>query len=149
MHSMRAVACAVLILAAMTPARGYAVNWNMGEHDRTEGGGPQGPRYNVSGSISQSDAMIIQDYYRSLAANGRCPAGTLPGAAGCTPASPSGRWVAGQSMSTDVPAEPLPRDLAMRLNPLGGFHYVRHGGDILLVVNGSEMVAAGMAIPVR
>jgi hypothetical protein len=143
------VRCA-LLAAMLVPATAYAVNWNMGDHDRTEAGGPQGPRYNTPiGSINQSDVMVIQDYYRSLAASDRCPAGSIPGAAGCTPANPPGRWVPGQPMSRDIPAEPLPPGLAMRLSPLSGFHYVRHGGDVLLVVNGTDMVAAGMAIPVN
>jgi len=151
MHSIHAIARRALLIAILAPATAYAVNWNVGGHEHTEGGGPQGPRYNTapSGSISQHDATSIQDYYRSLAASGRCPAGSLPGASGCTPASSPGRWVAGQPMSRDILAEPLPADLAARLSPLPGFHYVRHGGDVLLVVDGTDMVAAGMAIPAR
>jgi hypothetical protein len=141
---------ALLMSVLLLPTAAYAVNWNMGGHEHTEGGGPQGPRYNMpDGSISQHDAVTIQDYYRSLAASVRCPAGSIPGAGGCTPAIPPGRWVAGQRMSSDVPAEPLPPDLAARLNPFDGYHYVRHGGDVLLVINGTDIVAAGMAIPVR
>jgi hypothetical protein len=140
---------ALLLSVLLLPTAAYAVNWNMG-HEHTEGAGNAGPRYNMpDGSISQHDALTIQDYYRSLAASGRCPAGSLPGAAGCSPAAGPGRWVAGQRMSGDVPAEPLPPDLAARLNPFDGYHYVRHGGDVLLVINGTDIVAAGMAIPIR
>lgn len=150
MHSIRAIVGRALLIATLLPASVYAVNWEMGGHDHSEGGGPKGPRYNTPiGSISQNDTMVIQDYYRSLEASGRCPAGSIPGATGCTQASTPGRWVAGQPMSRDVPAEPLPAGLAMRLSPLSGFHYVRHGGDVLLVVDGTDVVAAGMAIPVR
>lgn len=140
---------ALLMSVLLLPTAAYAVNWNMG-HEHTEGAGTAGPRYNMpDGSISQHDALTIQDYYGSLAAGGRCPAGSIPGAAGCTPATAPGRWVAGQRMSDDVPAEPLPPDLAARLNPFDGYHYVRHGGDVLLVINGTDIVAAGMAIPIR
>jgi hypothetical protein len=140
---------ALLLSVLLLPTSAYAVNWNMG-HEHTEGAGTAGPRYNMpDGSISQHDAATIQDYYRSLAASARCPAGSIPGAAGCSPAAPPGHWVAGQHMSGDVAAEPLPPGLAARLSPFDGYHYVRHGGDVLLVVNGTDIVAAGMAIPVR
>ncbi len=150
MHSIHAIARRTLLIAMLVPGTAYAVNWEMGSHDRTEGGGPQGPRYNMTnGSIGQPDMMIIQDYYRSLATSERCPAGSVPGVAGCTPAAPSGLWVVGQPMSRDIPAEPLPGNLAARLSPMAGYHYVRHGSDVLLIINGTDMVTAGMAIPVR
>jgi hypothetical protein len=134
------VVCLFLVLVAGTAD---ASKWNT-----PEGAGTAGPRFNMpDGSISQQDAIAIQDYYRALAASNRCPAGTIPAGAGCVPAVPPNRWVVGQPMSHEFWPEPLPRELSARLNPSSGFHYVRVGGDVLLVVNGSEIVGAGVAVP--
>jgi len=95
-----------------------------------EGAGTAGPRFNMpDGAISQQDAAAIQDYYRALAASNRCPAGTIPAGAGCMQAVPPNRWVVGQPMSHAFWPEPLPRELAARLNPSQGFHYVRVGAS--------------------
>jgi hypothetical protein len=100
------------------------------------------------GSISQQDAMAIRDYYRALALTNHCAVGTIPAGAGCMQAVSPNQWVVGQPMSHEFWPEPLPRELAMRLNPSSGYNYVRVGGDVLLVVRGSEIVGAGMTIPV-
>jgi len=142
MKSLHAVS--VFLLLALIAGTANASRWNV-----PEGAGTAGPRFNMpDGSISQQDAMAIQDYYRALAVSNRCAAGTIPAGAGCMAAVPPNRWVAGQPMSHEFWPEPLPRELAMRLNPFSGFHYVRVGADVLLVVNGSEIVGAGMTIPV-
>jgi hypothetical protein len=150
MQSIHTIARQILLIAALAPATGYASPWNTPGHEHTEGVGTAGPRNNMpDGRISQQDAVAIKDYYLSLAANGRCPSGSLPGGAGCTPLGPLGGWVVGQPMPPNVLPEPLPRELAARLMPSAGLQYLRHGGDVLLVVSGSDIVAGGMAIPVH
>ena len=144
MKSSRTLIAALGLSLSLLALAASASKWNT-----PEGAGTAGPRFNMpDGAISQQDAMAIQDYYRALAASNRCPAGTLPAGAGCMPAVPPNRWVVGQPMSHEFWPEALPRELAARLNPSSGFHYVRVGADVLLVVNGSEIVGAGMTIPV-
>jgi hypothetical protein len=150
MHSIHRLACRALLIAGLLPAVAYASPWNTPGHEHTEGVGTAGPRNNMpDGRISLQDAVAIQDYYHALSATGHCLAGPLPGAGGCAPLSSARQWVVGQPMPPDVLPEALPSDLAARLMPSAGLHYMRHGSDVLLVVNGSDIVAGGMAIPVR
>jgi len=144
MAILRTALIALGLSLGLLPVGAGASRWNV-----PEGAGTAGPRFNMpDGSISQQDAMAIQDYYRALAATNHCSVGTIPAGAGCMQAVPPNRWVVGQPFPHDFYPEPLPRELAARLNPFSGFHYVRVGADVLLVVNGSEIVGAGMTIPV-
>jgi hypothetical protein len=149
MHSIRAFARRALLAAILLPAAAYAADWNAGEHEHTEGAG-RGPLYNApNAGIGPSDAAAIQDYYRALAASARCPPGLLPEVAGCVPSAAAEMWVAGQPVPRNVPVEPLPSDLNARLSPMYGFHYVRMGAEVLLVADGSNVIAAGMPIFLR
>jgi hypothetical protein len=149
MRSIYAIARRALLIAILVPAAAQASSWEMGNHGGTEGAG-RGPLFNPDGAtIGARDAAAIANYYGGLAANSHCPAGLIPDAAGCIPATSGEQLAAGQPIPRNVPVEPLPPDLNARLSPMYGFHYVRAGGEILLVANGSGVVAAAMPIFMR
>ena len=133
-----------LLLGLLAPAVAHASKWNTPEHHGSE---EVGPLYNPPpGGISPRDGSTIQDYYRSLAVAQRCAPGLLPGAAGCAAPAPVAGWTLGVRLPGGFPAEPLPPELAARLYPPYGEHYVRAGGTVLLITDDTRIVVG--AIPI-
>jgi hypothetical protein len=95
------------------------------------------------------DAVTIQAYYQAATADGRCPPGLTRNGDSCLPPGQTRRWMLGQVLPSGVAAEPLPPELSARLHPMFGWHYVRVGGDILMVSNGPGIVGAGMPDLIR
>jgi len=126
-------------LAVLLPAAVRASPWNAPEHhggQHVPEGNDHGPMFNDAvATISQHDSAAIQDYYKVQTA-----------AAACPPNCPPLPWALGQPLPASAPVESLPPDLNARLSPFYGFHYVRVGGDIVLLADGTRVVAAGMPI---
>ena len=149
MNPLRAIVRHALLIALLAPAATYAANWNPGEHAHTEGAG-RGPLFNTrDANISAHDAAAIQGYYDGLAVGSHCPAGLLPGGSGCVPVLTGVPLATGQPIPRTVAVEQLPPELTARLSPLYGFHYVRVGGEVLLIADDTGAVATGMPIFMR
>jgi hypothetical protein len=141
-HQAR-IARRTFFLALLLPAAARAVSWNNGNHGghhvHVPEGNDHGPHYNdPEASISQHDTIAIQDYYKTQTAGAPLP-----------PPSEPRPWAVGQQLPAAAAVEPLPPDLNARLSPFYGFHYVRVGGDIVMLADGTRVVAAGMPILIR
>jgi len=128
-----------LVLALLLPTAARAVSWHAGEHHHVNEGVGRGPQFNLPDvMISPRDATLIAGYY----------GGQTAAVAPLPPVQPH-PWAFGQPLPAGLPAEPLPPDLKARVSPFYGYHYVRVGGDVLLLADDTGLVAAGMPILVR
>jgi hypothetical protein len=135
-----------LFLGLLLPAVARAATW-ISEHENHS---PEARGVDrAEPAFSDDDAAAIQTYYKTATADGRCPPGLTRNGNSCLPPGQSRRWMLGQVLPSAVPAEPLPPDLSARLHPMFGWHYVRVGGDILMVSDGTRIVGAGMPDLVR
>ena len=131
-----------LFLALLLPTAAHAVSWHSGEHHNMVREGPtHGQFYDTPETgIGTTDAAAIQDYYRAQ------PVACAPG---CPQPGQPRPWAVGQPLPRGAPAEPLPPDLRAKVSPFYGYHYERVGGDVVLLADGTRVVAAGMPILVR
>ncbi len=130
----------ILFLALLLPVAAHAVSWHAGEHHQATEGCCRGPQYALPYVyISPRDAALIADYYGGQAAAVAPPPQQVQ----------PHPWAFGQPLPAGLPAEPLPPDLKARVSPFYGYHYVRVGGDVLLLADDTGLVAAGMPILVR
>lgn len=98
----------------------------------------------INFSFSDSDRMVIRDYYGNPP-GGRCPPGLAKKNNGCMPPGQAKKWMMGQPLPRDVVFYDLPHELSIRLSaPPAGYKYVRVAGDILMIAAGTGMVAAAI-----
>jgi len=130
-----------LFLALLLPTAAHAVSWHSGEHHNMVREGPtHGPLLDQpETSISLHDAAAIQDYYHIQTA-------CLPS---CPPSALPRPWMIGQPLPSGVATEPLPPDLKARVSPFYGYHYERVGDDVVLLADGTRVVAGAMPILIR
>lgn len=103
-----------------------------------------GDSISINFSFSDSDRMVIRDYYGNPP-GGRCPPGLAKKNNGCMPPGQAKKWMMGHPLPRDVIFYDLPRDLSIRLSvPPSGYKYVRVAGDILMIAVGTGMVAAAI-----
>lgn len=103
-----------------------------------------GDSISINFSFSDSDRMVIRDYY-GHPPGGRCPPGLAKKNNGCMPPGQAKKWMMGHPLPRDVVFHDLPPELSIRLSmPPSGYKYVRVAGDILMIAVGSGMVAAAI-----
>ena len=130
MNVVYATTRGALLLALLLPAAAGASTFRAPEMHEGPGVGPQ--YATQPAAIGPYDAAVIQSYYHSQL--------TTP------PAGEPRSWIVGQKLPGGAPAQPLPADLNARVSPLYGFHYVRVGDDVVLLADGTNIVAAGVRI---
>lgn len=113
-----------------------------GHGHKDKGGGDT--NISINFSFSDSDRMVIRDYY-GHPPGGRCPPGLAKKNNGCMPPGQAKKWMMGQPLPRDVVFYDLPSSLSIRLSPPpAGYKYVRVAGDILMIAVGTGMVAAAI-----
>lgn len=84
---------------------------------------------------------LVGNYFKEEKLLGRCPPGLAKKNNGCNPPGQVKRWQMGQHLQHDVEYRALPADLLSLLgNPQTGYHYGMIDSDILLLMDGTEMV---------
>lgn len=85
--------------------------------------------------------VAVHEYYREESRQGRCPPGLAKKNNGCNPPGQVKRWQMGQPLQQDVTYRALPVDLRNLLGaPTQGYHYGMVDSDILLLLDGTEIV---------
>ncbi len=91
--------------------------------------------------FSNSQQVIVRDYYVQEFRGGKCPPGLAKKNNGCMPPGQAKKWHRGRPLPADVAYYDLPRDLVIRLGaPPAGHKYVRVATDILLIAVGTSIV---------
>lgn len=116
-----------------------------GKSDR----GPQmqgeGGRISINISFSDSDRLVVRDYFGGSPPGGRCPPGLAKKNNGCLPPGQAKKWMIGHPLPRDVIYYNLPPELTLRMSvPPAGYKYVRVAGDILMIAVGTGLVAAAI-----
>lgn len=89
--------------------------------------------------ISHREA--VRNYYGKEMRQGRCPPGLAKKNNGCQPPGQAKRWQIGQHLQSNITYKVLPGDLQLLLGqPQTGYHYGMVDSDILLLLDGTEMV---------
>ncbi len=85
--------------------------------------------------------IAVRDYFREESRQGRCPPGLAKKNNGCNPPSQVKRWQLGQPLQREITYHALPIELINLLGrPQPGYHYGMVDSDILLLIDGTEMV---------
>jgi hypothetical protein len=97
--------------------------------------------------VGVRDRTVVQDFYRTEYAEGRCPPGLAKKNNGCLPPGQANKvWVIGQPLPASVVYYPLPPVLIGQLTPVpAGYQYVQVSNDILLMALGTRMIAGAVA----
>lgn len=109
-------------------------------HGHGEHGGP------VAGiRFQDKDRLAVRNYYAELGRGGQCPPGLAKKENGCMPPEQARRWQVGAPLPRGVAYYSLPPSLVVQLTPPPeGYRYVRVASDILMIANGTGMVAAAI-----
>jgi hypothetical protein len=135
-----------IFVALLLPAAARAATWTS-EHENHSPESRSVDR--AEPAFSDNDTAAIQNYYKTATADGRCPPGLIRNGDSCLPPGQARRWMLGQVLPSGIAAELLPPELSARLHPMFGWHYVRVGGDILMVSDGTRIVGASMPDLIR
>ncbi|MDP2139641.1 MAG: hypothetical protein Q8L20_02405 [Gammaproteobacteria bacterium] len=85
--------------------------------------------------------VAVRDYFREESRQGRCPPGLAKKNNGCNPPGQVKRWQMGQPLKQEVSYRALPVELRNLLGaPAPGYHYGMVDSDILLLLDGTEIV---------
>ena len=85
--------------------------------------------------------QLVRNYFNEEKRNLHCPPGLAKKNNGCNPPGQVKRWQVGQYLQQDVRYRVLPTDLSSLLGPpQAGYHYGMVDSDILLLLDGTEMV---------
>lgn len=91
------------------------------------------------------DRIAIQDYFSHAERRGWCPPGLAKKHDGCVPPGHARRWRVGEPLPRGVTYYNLPPALVAQLTPPPvGYRYARVGSDILMIAQGTGMVAAAI-----
>lgn len=113
-------------------------------HERNAG--PRGNEHSSKDSHFQDrDRVVVRDYFSEVARKGQCPPGLAKKQNGCMPPGQAKRWRVGERLPQEVVYYELPPSLVVQLTPPpAGYRYVRVASDILMIAEGSGMVAAAL-----
>lgn len=106
----------------------------------------QNERANSSESHAQKyfdkdHKMLVKNYFNEASRQGHCPPGLAKKNNGCNPPGQAKRWQIGQNLQEHVNYYGLPADLSRLLGqPQPGYHYGMVDSDILLLLDGTELV---------
>lgn len=94
--------------------------------------------------VVDHDRSLVQTYYRSEYAAGRCPPGLAKKNNGCLPPGQAKKmWRIGQPLPPGVAWHPIQRDLWTQLTPPPyGYDYVQVDDNIVLMATTSRVIAA-------
>jgi len=96
-------------------------------------------------SFQDKDRFAVRNYYAELGRHGQCPPGLAKKENGCMPPGQAKRWQMGAPLPSGVVYYSLPPSLVVQLTPPPeGYRYVRVASDILMIANGTGMVAAAI-----
>jgi len=85
--------------------------------------------------------QLVRRYFTEEKRRLRCPPGLAKKHNGCNPPGQLQRWQLGQTLQQEVNYSVLPADLtAIFGQPQAGYHYGMVDSDILLLIDGTEMV---------
>lgn len=91
--------------------------------------------------FDDNQKIAVRDYFREESRQGRCPPGLAKKNNGCNPPGQVKRWQMGQPLQQDVTYRALPVELRNLLGtPARGYHYGMVDSDILLLLDGTEIV---------
>lgn len=95
--------------------------------------------------FQDKDRVTVHNYYAELERSGQCPPGLAKKHNGCMPPGQAKRWQVGAPLPAGVAYYSLPPALVVQLTPPpAGYRYVRVASDILMIANGTSMVAAAI-----
>lgn len=112
--------------------------------EESHGGGPHGGQAEGA-HFQDKDRLAVRNYYAELEHSGQCPPGLAKKHNGCMPPGQAKRWQVGAPLPAGVAYYNLPPELVVQLTPPPvGYRYVRVASDILMIANGTSMVAAAI-----
>lgn len=95
----------------------------------------------VESTLTTVTKIAVRDYFREEGRQGRCPPGLAKKNNGCNPPGQVKRWQLGQPLQREITYHALPNDLINLLGrPQPGYHYGIVDTDILLLIDGTEIV---------
>lgn len=91
--------------------------------------------------FDDNQKVAVREYFQKESSQGRCPPGLAKKNNGCNPPGQVKRWQMGEPLQQDVTYRELPLDLRNLLGaPAQGYHYGMIDSDILLLLDGTEIV---------
>lgn len=95
----------------------------------------------VNNYFTDSQRVVVRNYYSQQYSEGRCPPGLAKKNNRCMPPGQAKKWAVGQPLRSDVVYYPVPQPVVVQLGtPPSGYKYVRVASDILLIAIGSSMI---------
>lgn len=113
-------------------------------HGKMPGGDAHNGRAEGS-HFQDKDRRAVREYYAALERGGQCPPGLAKKHNGCMPPGQAKQWQLGAPLPPRVVYYNLPPALVVQLTPPpAGYRYVRVASDILMIANGTGMIAAAI-----
>ncbi|MDP1546396.1 MAG: hypothetical protein Q8L60_12745 [Gammaproteobacteria bacterium] len=130
----------LLVTGLLMPSQLMAANAGNGNQDNDKIDN-KSERNHSGNHFGDHQKIAVRDYFREESRQGRCPPGLAKKNNGCIPPGQVKRWQMGQPLKQEVTYRSLPVALVNLLGrPQPGYHYGMVDSDILLLLDGTEIV---------